>query len=96
MNTDRLIKGLTVKQWWTIFSIPILVGAYSVIMAVLCKDIVIGGIIALLLFVILMCTGLYVSAAKNVYYECRGEKMSFKDLENEVKRLKEKVESGKE
>ncbi len=88
MDTDRLIKGLTIKQWWKIFSVPVLIAAYFAVMSILCMDVVDGGVLALLVFVLSMCIGLYVASVKNLYHEWRGEKMSFKDVETELKQLK--------
>lgn len=88
MCTDRLIKGLTIKQWWTIFSIPVLIAAYFAVMSILCMDVVKGGVLALLVFVLSMCIGLYVASVKALYHQWRGERMSREDMEKALKLLK--------
>lgn len=84
----RTIKGLTIKQWWVIFSVPALIAAYFAVMSILCMDVVDGGVLALLVFVLSMCIGLYVASVKNLYHEWRGEKMSREDMEKTLKLLK--------
>lgn len=91
MDTDRLIKGLTIKQWWKIFSVPVLIAAYFALMSILCMDVVDGGVLAILVFVLSMCIGLYVASVKNLYHEWRGERMSRENMETEIKQLKEEL-----
>lgn len=96
MITDRLIKGLTVKQWFSLLSVPILILAYILLMLVAGMAMIKAATIGVVVYVVSMTIALYLSAAMNEYRNLRGEKMSFKDVETEIKNLRRDVDRLKE
>lgn len=96
MVTDRLIKGLTIKQWFSLMSVPILILAYILLMLVEGMDMIKAAALGVVVYVVSMTIALYLAAAMNKYRNLRGEKMSFKDVETEIKNLKRDVDKLKE
>lgn len=84
----RTIKGLTIKQWWKILGLPVLIAAEFAIILALSEDVANVAALMGVVFVFSVCVSVYVAAAANAYHEFRGERMSRKDMEKALKLLK--------